>query len=43
MIGASREIVTRTFADFNRKQLLQISGSALIVCDQAELLPLAGT
>jgi CRP-like cAMP-binding protein len=43
MIGASREIVKRTFADFNRKQLLQISGSALIVCDQAELLPLAGT
>ena len=29
MIGASRETVTRLFADFKKKQLLQVRGSTL--------------
>ena len=37
MIGASRETVTRLFADFKKKQLLQIKGSTLIVRNKAEL------
>lgn len=31
MIGASRETVTRSFADFKKKQLLQVKGSTLII------------
>src|SRR5215469_2445320 len=31
MIGASRETVTRLFADFKKKQLLQVKGSTLII------------
>jgi CRP/FNR family cyclic AMP-dependent transcriptional regulator len=42
MIGASRETVTRLFADFKKKQLLQIKGSTLIVCDRTRLATLAG-
>ena len=42
MIGASRETVTRLFADFKKKQLLRIKGSTLIVCDKAGLAALAG-
>jgi len=42
MIGASRETVTRLFADFKKKQLLQIKGSTLIVCNKAGLESLAG-
>jgi CRP/FNR family transcriptional regulator, cyclic AMP receptor protein len=42
MIGASRETVTRIFADFKKKQLLQVRGSTLIVCDKAGLETLAG-
>jgi CRP/FNR family cyclic AMP-dependent transcriptional regulator len=42
MIGASRETVTRLFADFKKKQLLRIKGSTLIVCDKARLEILAG-
>jgi len=42
MNGASRETVTRLFADFKKKQLLQIKGSTLIVCDRARLETLAG-
>ena len=37
MIGASRETVTRLFADFKKKQLLQIKGSTLIVRNKAGL------
>jgi CRP/FNR family cyclic AMP-dependent transcriptional regulator len=42
MIGASRETVTRLFADFKKRQLLQIKGSTLIVHNKAELARLAG-
>src|SRR5579863_2087207 len=42
MIGASRETVTRIFADFKKKQLLQVKGSTLIVRDKAGLETLAG-
>jgi CRP/FNR family cyclic AMP-dependent transcriptional regulator len=42
MIGASRETVTRIFADFKKKQLLQLKGSTLIVRDKAGLETLAG-
>jgi CRP/FNR family transcriptional regulator len=31
MIGASRETVTRLFADFKKKQLVQVKGSTLII------------
>jgi CRP/FNR family cyclic AMP-dependent transcriptional regulator len=37
MIGASRETVTRLFADFKKKQLLQVKGSALIIRSKAGL------
>jgi CRP/FNR family cyclic AMP-dependent transcriptional regulator len=42
VIGASRETVTRLFADFKKKELLQIKGSTLIVRDKARLETLAG-
>ncbi|MFZ3217520.1 MAG: Crp/Fnr family transcriptional regulator [Candidatus Acidiferrales bacterium] len=42
MIGASRETVTRLFADFKKKQLLQIKGSTLILRDKPGLETLAG-
>ena len=31
MIGTSRETVTRLFADFKKKQLIQRNGSTLII------------
>jgi CRP/FNR family cyclic AMP-dependent transcriptional regulator len=34
MIGASRETVTRLFADFKKKNLLQIKGSSVILRDK---------
>ena len=37
MIGASRETVTRVFADFKKKQLLQVKGSTLIITNKAGL------
>jgi CRP/FNR family transcriptional regulator, cyclic AMP receptor protein len=37
MIGASRETVTRLFADFKRRQLLEIKGSTLVVRDKSKL------
>ncbi len=43
MIGASRETVTRVFADFKKKRFLQIKGSTLIICDKDGLKTLAGT
>jgi CRP/FNR family cyclic AMP-dependent transcriptional regulator len=43
MIGASRETVTRLFADFKKKELLQIKGSTLIVRNKVGLESLAGS
>ena len=37
MIGASRETVTRLFAELKRKDLLQIKGSSVTIRDQAGL------
>ncbi|HJY86129.1 MAG TPA: Crp/Fnr family transcriptional regulator [Candidatus Acidoferrales bacterium] len=37
MIGASRETVTRLFADFKRKGLLEVHGSTLVICNKASL------
>lgn len=37
MIGASRETVTRLFADFKKKQLLEVKGSTLLIRDRAGL------
>jgi CRP/FNR family cyclic AMP-dependent transcriptional regulator len=37
MIGASRETVTRLFADFKKKQLLRVKGSSLIILNRAAL------
>lgn len=37
MIGASRETVTRVFAAFKKKQLLQVKGSILIIKNKAGL------
>ena len=37
MIGASRETVTRLFADFKKKQLVEIKGATLIIRDRAAL------
>jgi CRP/FNR family transcriptional regulator len=42
-IGASRETVTRLFADFKKKRLLQVKGSTLIVQNKAGLETLAGS
>jgi CRP/FNR family transcriptional regulator, cyclic AMP receptor protein len=42
-IGASRETVSRLFAAFKKKQILQIKGSTLIVCNKAGLESLAGS
>jgi CRP/FNR family cyclic AMP-dependent transcriptional regulator len=43
MIGASRETVTRLFADFKRKQLLQVKGSTIVIRDRAGLENLLGS
>lgn len=37
MIGTSRETVTRLFADFKKKNLLQVKGSTLIIKDKSGL------
>ncbi len=37
MIGASRETVTRLFADFKKKNLLQIKGSSVTIKDRSGL------
>ena len=37
MIGTTRETVSRLFAEFKRKQLLQLKGSTLIIRDKAAL------
>jgi CRP/FNR family transcriptional regulator len=43
MIGASRETVTRLFADFKKRQLLEVKGSTLIIRDKAGLENLLGS
>lgn len=43
MIGASRETVTRLFADFKKRQLLQVKGSTLIIKDKAGLESVLGS
>lgn len=42
MIGASRETVTRVFADFKRKKFVEVHGSTLIVRDPASLQKIVG-
>ncbi len=42
MIGASRETVTRLFADFKKKQLLQVKGSTVIIKNRAGLESVVG-
>ena len=42
MIGASREMVTRLFADFKRKDIVQVKGSTLIVRNNVGLEKIAG-
>lgn len=37
MIGASRETVTRLFADFKRKHLIQVRGSTLVISNKKGL------
>jgi len=37
MIGASRETVSRTFAEFKRKKLIQVKGSSLTIVSRAAL------
>jgi CRP/FNR family transcriptional regulator, cyclic AMP receptor protein len=43
MIGASRETVTRLFADFKRKELLQVKGSTLIITNKKGLESVVGS
>lgn len=43
MIGASRETVTRLFAAFKKKRLVEIKGSTLIVLNKAGLESLTGS
>jgi CRP/FNR family transcriptional regulator, cyclic AMP receptor protein len=42
MIGASRETVTRVFADFKRKRFVEVHGSTLIILDKLGLQKLIG-
>jgi CRP/FNR family cyclic AMP-dependent transcriptional regulator len=37
MIGASRETVTRLFADFKKKQLLEVKGSTVVIRNKSGL------
>jgi len=37
MIGTTRETVSRLFADFKKKQLLQLKGSTLIIRNRLAL------
>jgi CRP/FNR family cyclic AMP-dependent transcriptional regulator len=39
-IGSSRETVTRLFADFKRKGLVEIRGATLVIADKSRLLQL---
>lgn len=42
MIGTSRETVTRLFADFKKRQLIQLKGSTLVIRDRTALQSLVG-
>jgi CRP/FNR family transcriptional regulator len=42
MIGSSRETVTRLFADFKKKEFLQVKGSTLILKNKAGLESVLG-
>jgi CRP/FNR family transcriptional regulator len=42
MIGTSRETVTRLFADFKKRQLIQLRGSTLVIRNRAALETLVG-
>jgi len=37
MIGASRETVTRLFANFKREGLIEVHGATLVISDKAKL------
>ena len=41
MIGTSRETVTRLFADLKKRQIVQINGATLLICNRAALQGLA--
>ena len=41
MIGTSRETVTRLFADFKRRQFIQLNGSTLLIRNKASLEAMA--
>ena len=43
IIGASRETVTRMFADFKRKKLVKVAGSTLVITDKPGLEKVSGT
>ncbi len=43
MIGTSRETVTRLFADFKKRQLVQVKGSTLVIRKKAELESMVGS
>src|SRR5215468_7272291 len=43
MIGTSRETVTRLFADFKKRELLQVKGSTLIIKNKAGLERVLGS
>lgn len=43
MIGASRETVTRLFSDLKKRQLVEVRGSTLIVCNKLAIETLAGS
>ncbi len=43
MIGASRETVTRLFADFKKRQLLEVKGSTVVIHNRASLESLSGS
>jgi CRP-like cAMP-binding protein len=42
MIGASRGTVTRLFASFKKKQLIEVHGSTLVIKDKRGLEALVG-
>jgi CRP/FNR family transcriptional regulator len=37
IIGVSRETVTRLFGELRNKQVIQLRGSSLFICDKAAL------
>jgi CRP/FNR family transcriptional regulator len=41
MIGTTRETVSRLFSDFKKKQLLQVKGSTLVICNKVALEKIA--